>query len=64
MPRNDIVLGSGGILPAIPFTDLVVFGDSMSDVGNVYRATNETHPGPWSFDGRFSDGRAWEEYLV
>ena len=61
---NDIVLDSGGILPAIPFTDLVVFGDSMSEVGNVYRATNGTHPGPWSFDGRFSDGRAWEEYLV
>ena len=49
---------------ASPFVDLAVFGDSFSDVGNVYNASNGTQPGVWSYDGRYSDGRVWEEYLL
>ncbi|KAK1733817.1 SGNH/GDSL hydrolase family protein [Skeletonema marinoi] len=47
-----------------PFTDLAVFGDSFSDVGNIYNVSNDTQPGVWSYNGRYSDGRVWEEYLL
>lgn len=49
---------------AAPFVDMAVFGDSFSDVGNIYNALNGTQPGVWSYDGRYSDGRVWEEYLL
>src|SRR6056300_526279 len=41
-----------------------VFGDSFSEVGNINNASNGTQPGVWSYDGRYSDGRVWEEYLL
>eukprot|EP00984_Skeletonema_dohrnii_P001015 scaffold321_cov110-Skeletonema_dohrnii-CCMP3373.AAC.7 len=47
-----------------PFTDLAVFGDSFSDVGNIHNVSNDTQPGVWSYNGRYSDGRVWEEYLL
>lgn len=43
---------------------MAVFGDSFSDVGNIYNASNGTQPGVWSYDGRYSNGRVWEEYLL
>jgi phospholipase/lecithinase/hemolysin len=42
---------------------MAVFGDSFSDVGNVYIKSNGTQPGIWSYNGRYSDGRVWGEYL-
>lgn len=43
---------------------LVVFGDSLSDTGIVFRATGGLYP-PRStyFNGRYSNGRVWVEYL-
>ncbi|MBD2088552.1 SGNH/GDSL hydrolase family protein [Microcoleus sp. FACHB-1515] len=43
---------------------LVVFGDSLSDTGTVFRATGGLYP-PRStyFNGRYSNGRVWVEYL-
>ena len=43
---------------------LVVFGDSLSDTGIVFRATGGMYP-PRStyFNGRYSNGRVWVEYL-
>lgn len=43
---------------------LVVFGDSLSDTGTVFRATGGMYP-PRStyFNGRYSNGRVWVEYL-
>lgn len=44
---------------------LYVFGDSLSDVGNVYQASGKAYPpNPPYFQGRFSNGRVWVEYLA
>jgi thermolabile hemolysin len=54
-----------------PFSELVVFGDSLSDVGNVQQATEELAwlgadptPGPYYYNGRFSDGPVYAERLA
>ncbi|MBV8232201.1 MAG: hypothetical protein JO329_19640, partial [Planctomycetaceae bacterium] len=47
------------------FTQLVAFGDSLTDVGNVYHITNGTFPVSPPYDqGRFSDGPVWVEELA
>lgn len=47
------------------FDRIYVFGDSLSDVGNVYKATNKRSPtSPPYFQGRYSDGPVWVEYLA
>lgn len=46
-----------------PFESIAVFGDSFSDVGNIHILSNGTQPGRWSYNGRYSDGRVWEEYI-
>lgn len=45
------------------FKNVVVFGDSLSDSGNVYAFTNGAYP-PVPYQGCFSDGPVWVEYLV
>lgn len=60
-----IVLGF--LLPNISFaySKIVAFGDSLSDTGNVYTATNGATPGfPSYFFGRYSNGPVWVEYLA
>ena len=43
---------------------LVVFGDSLSDNGNLFAFTGGTQPpAPFYFNGRFSDGRVFTELL-
>lgn len=43
---------------------LYVFGDSLSDTGTVFRVTNGLYPpNPPYFQGRYSNGRVWVEYL-
>ncbi|PVV00809.1 hypothetical protein BB560_004796 [Smittium megazygosporum] len=39
---------------------LIVFGNSLSDIGNIY---NTTYPVPWWFS-HFSNGPVWNEYLA
>ena len=46
-----------------PFSRLFVFGDSLSDTGNLFRLTGGTPPAPY-FQGRFSNGRLWVEQLA
>jgi outer membrane lipase/esterase len=46
-----------------PFNSIAVFGDSFSDVGNIHHASNGTQPGIYSYNGRYSDGRVWIEYI-
>ena len=55
---------------AATFTKLFVFGDSLSDPGNVFNATKALGdptkvlpPSPPYFDGRFSNGLVWSEYF-
>ncbi|WP_067707617.1 SGNH/GDSL hydrolase family protein [Erwinia sp. ErVv1] len=44
---------------------MVVFGDSLSDVNNMYTATNFLAPNrnTW-FNGHFTNGLVWHEYLA
>ena len=53
-----------GTAAAGPFSDLVVFGDSLSDMGNVSRATFGFEPGNYYWNGRFSNGPVYAESLA
>ncbi|CAG8487673.1 7633_t:CDS:2 [Ambispora leptoticha] len=46
------------------FDKLILFGDSYSDVGNIYSITNHTWPPSPSYNGRYSDGPIWPDYLM
>ena len=46
-----------------PFSNLVVFGDSLSDVGNIAQATFGIYPGSAYYSNRFSNGPVWVETL-
>ena len=63
-----ITAGSTGALArelsAHPINDLYVFGDSLSDSGNLFSATGVEPPSPPYFKGRFSDGPIWVENLA
>ena len=51
---------------AATFSDLVIFGDSLSDTGNLSLATGGAEPGtaqPY-FNGRYSNGLLWTELLA
>src|SRR5262245_7424043 len=67
-----VLFACGAIVVAAsagPFSNLFVFGDSLSDVGNVQQATasipliNAT-PGPYYYMGRFSNGPNYVESLA
>jgi outer membrane lipase/esterase len=45
------------------YSRLVVFGDSLSDNGNLFAATGGASPGAPYFQGRFSNGVAFTELL-
>ena len=48
-----------------PIDQLYVFGDSLSDIGKVFQATGGMYPPlPTYFQGRFSNGKVWVEYLA
>ncbi|KAF9936779.1 hypothetical protein BGZ67_001998 [Mortierella alpina] len=44
--------------------NLVVFGDSYSDIDNVYKLSNKTWPLSSYYHGRFSNGRVWSETVA
>ncbi len=46
------------------FSALYVFGDSYCDVGNLFLADGGTYPGPPYYNGRFSNGRLWDEHVA
>ncbi|KAJ2760701.1 hypothetical protein IWQ56_005425, partial [Coemansia nantahalensis] len=43
---------------------LYVFGDSLSDIGTLKRMTLGLYPPPSYWQGRFSSGPVWPEYLA
>src|SRR3954447_133547 len=47
-----------------PFTNLIVFGDSLSDIGNVQQSFLTNTPGPYYWNGRFSNGPVYAESLA
>lgn len=66
-----IALIMPGVSWAIPYSNMFVLGDSLSDVGNLFIATdnNQIPPlpqlpqDPPYYQGRFSDGPSYAEYL-
>lgn len=46
------------------FEELLVFGDSLSDVGNFYLINNEQEPKEPYYEGRFSNGPVWIEVFA
>src|SRR3954470_21571091 len=46
---------------ASPFSNVVVFGDSLSDIGNIAQAPLINTPGPYYWNGRFSNGPVYAE---
>ncbi|MDM8558480.1 SGNH/GDSL hydrolase family protein [Candidatus Parabeggiatoa sp. HSG14] len=62
----SIILLFGLYLPnqawSYPYSEIYVFGDSLSDTGRFFEATGQpTEP---FYDGHFSDGPMWVEYLA
>ena len=51
-------------LSAAGYSGITIFGDSLSDTGNVYAATGFSFPPPPYFFGRFSNGPVWVETLA
>jgi phospholipase/lecithinase/hemolysin len=49
---------------AASFSNLVVFGDSLSDIGNIAQAPLINEPGPYYWNGRFSNGPVYAETLA
>ncbi len=49
---------------AASFSSLTVFGDSLSDTGNVFLATSGAIPAAPYYMGRFSDGPVWIDHLA
>ena len=60
-----ILVSSPLISFASPFDTVVIFGDSLSDNGNLYEETFGLIPDSSEyFMGRFSNGPVWVEYLA
>ena len=54
-----------GIVAATSLHNIVVFGDSLSDNGNLYEfMKHQLPPSPPYFAGRFSNGPVWIEHLI
>jgi phospholipase/lecithinase/hemolysin len=47
-----------------PFSNMVVFGDSLSDVGNLQAEWFINTPGPYYWNGRFSNGPVYAETVM
>lgn len=57
-------LATAGSAMAQDYGRIISFGDSLSDIGNLYAASGNTNPpSPPYFQGRFSNGPVWLELL-
>lgn len=58
-------LASLSLWASTSYNKLVIFGDSLSDNGNLYNYSMHFLPkSPPYFQGRFSNGPVWSEYMV
>src|ERR1017187_6153806 len=46
------------------YDNLIVFGDSYCDVGNIFVATGGAEPAAPYFAGRFSNGPIWLDHVA
>ncbi len=63
----SLALGFAAVcsLPAMAqYSSLTVFGDSLSDTGNIFLATGGVTPAAPYFNGRFSNGPVWIDHLA
>lgn len=59
-----LCVGPAGASPIGPFSDLIVFGDSYSDPGNLFDLTGGRNPNPSYYpDGQLTDGDVWAAQL-
>lgn len=59
------LISSPAAVHASPVTRIIVFGDSLSDPGNLYQASEHTDPPvPPYYQGRFSNGPIWVDYMA
>ena len=49
---------------AAPYSKLIIFGDSLSDVGNLASNSFDIYPGKYYYEDRFSNGPVWVETLA
>jgi phospholipase/lecithinase/hemolysin len=71
MIRKLLLAGVTALLPTLgtaapigPFSGLVVFGDSLSDPGNISNLTFGTEPDPNLYpNGQFTNGNTWASQL-
>lgn len=60
-----IALFFSSMVAATSLHNIVVFGDSLSDNGNLYEFMDKRIPlSPPYYEGRFTNGRVWVEYLI
>ena len=60
-----MVIATSSVQSSQQINQIYVFGDSLSDVGNIFRSTGGVYPpNPPYFQGRYSNGRVWVEYLA
>ena len=60
-----VALVAFGPASAEPKTEMIVFGDSLSDNGNFFALNGGVYPpAPFYSAGRFSDGPVWWQYLA
>lgn len=58
-------LGLAAAAQALPYSNLFVFGDSLSDVGNDLEVTGGTVPSPTYYaNGRFANGLSYADHLA
>ena len=69
--RLTVTILAGFALSAAPacaaprYTGLYCFGDSLTDVGNIYTLSHRTQPvSPPYSSGRFSNGPVWVQYMA
>ena len=59
------ILALTSFASAAPFSNVFVYGDSLSDLGNIYNVSGHTIPmSPPYYNGRFSNGPLAVEYLA
>ena len=57
------ILAMGAVSQAFAYSQIVAFGDSLSDTGNVFISTGGAPFAPY-YSGRFSNGPVWLESLA
>ncbi len=60
-----VILAMTSLAGASAYSAVIVYGDSLSDIGNIYAITGHTiPPSPPYYNGRFSNGPLAVEYLA